>query len=325
MPSNQQSEQSGEISAHPENDSVFDFLYYDYTRISSFLAQFESGHVTQVVKSESALRGSKDAVKTTVGGSFKIANGALDDTSEISKSSTHQFSKTYDPRWENALAFLDYLEQKGLLIRDISNARIGQIVLISGQLSIFDLTILQKLWTLPSIKKIVSLGGSNHEQAKASPANRQERRKAGNAAKKAHAESISEAEVMLELLGVLPHSVQAAIGTETHTAWCILRDDSVTVSPTDLFMKHGLSIGGDWTMVGVLDAQPDDETETSEGGTIEGAMQLLAGMRLGGAGISVAPNLVAPVRSMLGRPTFAHGITPLLIFRSVSGDNVKSS
>jgi hypothetical protein len=41
----------------------------------------------------------------------------------------------YDPLWANALALLDYLEQRNLFAHDLAQAGIGQLVLSSGYLS----------------------------------------------------------------------------------------------------------------------------------------------------------------------------------------------
>ncbi|NTG98914.1 hypothetical protein G6L95_06650 [Agrobacterium rhizogenes] len=318
MQSKKQNETTGAVSDLPENASVFDFLYYDATRIASFLAQFQSfGHATQVTAGEQASQASRDTQKTEIAGSVKIAKGAWEDTSETSKQYLQQFNKTYDPRWANALAFLDYLEQKKLLNRDIGSAAIGQIALITGDLSIFDLNILQKMWALPSVKKTI-LAGARTDAAVNRAGNRQERRKAEASNRKSVADELPQMELALELLTVLPHAIQAAVSTDAASAWCSLREDSITVSSSDLFMKHGLTITGEWALVGILDASPDDQTEIQSGVTVEAARQAIAGSKLGMAGFAIAPALVQPVRTMLGRPATSYGVTPLLIFREIS-------
>ncbi|RKD61579.1 hypothetical protein [Rhizobium sp. WW_1] len=304
--------------APTENVSVYDFLYYDYTRISSFLAQFESGHITQVTKSESATRSSKDTLHSELAGTAKVVSGKMEDNSEVSKEATHQSSKVYDTRWENALAFLDYLEANELLSPEIETARIGRIVLVMGDLTIFDLNILQRMWSLSAIKKTILAGARSQSEEASQHHNRQERRKASASNKKSTSNGISEAELALELLTVLPHAVQAAVSTKDLSAWCTLREDSITVSPSDLFMKHGLTISGQWAMVGILDALPDNDAALSEDGSLEMARQMIAGAKLGAAGYMIAPHLVGPVRTLLGRPSSSYGITPLLIFRNVS-------
>ena len=324
MPSRKQSDQSTTAPAEPESVSVYDFLYYDAARIASFLSQFDpSGHLTQITNNERAHRGKKESTSVQAAGSVAIVKGTISDGTDLTSEYGKQISRSYDPRWANALAFLDYLEERALLNRNVSEAPIGQIVLHKGELSIFDLSILQKMWALPTIKKSVIAGakqsaGLGVEQA---TGNRHERRKSGASHRKVASAEESQAELGLELLSVLPHSIQAAVSVDNLSAWCTLREDCITVSPADLFMKHGLTISGQWAMVGIVDALPDDQTEIPDSGvTVEQAKQVIAGAKLGALGYMLAPSLVPPVRMMLGRPADSYGVTPLLLFRSVTND-----
>ncbi|MBW6422802.1 hypothetical protein KX729_15195 [Rhizobium sp. XQZ8] len=146
--------------------------------------------------------------------------------------------------------------------------------------------------------------------------NRKDRRKSGIG--KPASKPPNDAELMVEMLPVLPHAIQAAVSTYYASAWCTLREDSITIAAADLYMKHGISIEGKWAMVGILDAMPDIEASMDDGTPYEVAKQVIAGSKLSMAGFMLAPHLVAPVRGLLGRPPSSYGLTPLLLFRSVS-------
>jgi len=60
----------------------------------------------------------------------------------------------YDPFWTNALTFLDFLEVRELITRDISKARIGKIVELTGKLTVLDFSLMKSAWDVPSIKKL---------------------------------------------------------------------------------------------------------------------------------------------------------------------------
>ncbi|WP_439618292.1 DUF6414 family protein [Shinella sp.] len=308
-----------------DGNSVFDFLYYDSARVSSFLAQFDpSGHLTQITTTERAHRGKKDSSSTQAGGSAGIikgmVTGTLDNTSEYGK----QQNRTYDTRWANALAFLDYLTQRDFLKHDLAKSAIGDLVLYSGSLSVLDLGILKQMWNLPVVRKTIIAGaGGRPDNETGSALNRKHRRKFEKVAGPQKSAS-SEAEIALELLSVLPHSIQAAVSAGDTSVWCTLREDSITVTPSDLFMKHGMAIGERWNIVGVLDAFPDSDTVLKDGTALESAKQFIAGSKLGSLAMMLGPDLAPAFRAMLGRPTSSYGFTPLLIFREVLADQMRA-
>jgi hypothetical protein len=80
----------------------------------------------------------------------------------------------------------------------------------------------------------------------------------------------------------------------------------LTLSADDLLLKHGTSIAGTWNMLGILDALPD-------GGEQED-LSFLADMVKGLAQFS------QQIRPHFGRATDYFGMTPLLVFREVSGN-----
>lgn len=315
LPPNDQSTQEPD---HEERNSVFDFLYYDATRISAFLAQFEaSGSLTQIVTTERAHRSKKEVVSTQAGGSAGFVKGTITDGTDVLAEYGQQSNKTYDTRWVNALAFLDYIDQRQLLRRDLTTSGIGDLVIFSGSLSLFDLGILKKVWDMPAVKKTMINGikGQDSEVSEALSRSQRRRTSHGN---KPSSKAENEAEMAIELLSVLPHSIQASVSDVENSVWCTFREDSITITPSDLFMKHGLSIGEDWNIVGVLDATPDIDYAMDDGTPFEIAKQLIAGSKLGMLALMMGPALVPAIRAMLGRPGDAYGVTPLLVFRSIS-------
>jgi hypothetical protein len=85
-------------------------------------------------------------------------------------------------------------------------------------------------------------------------------------------------------------------------------DDEGLAAPSSGFMlQHGGQIPGEWHLVGILDAKPDAfEDMPPYAVKLDSTMQLLFG------------ELEPSVREMLGRPPRAYGVTPLVVFRSLS-------
>lgn len=278
-------------------DSVFDFLYHDPLRIGSFLGQFDPSGVAQSYKridqtTKTSSDNSNDALKFNVG----VVSGQIGERNGVTEGANHGSERTYDPLWSNARAFLDYLEQQSLLQRDLEQAQIGRFVLFSGELAITDMSVLREAWKLGSMRKIMGLPTENVSKHKNSSAKPQPEHESTQFA--------------LDMLSILPHSLQATIHYGQDAVWANLKPDCLATDPADLMLKHGFRIPGIWSVVGILDAQPYsglfDSSPTPLG---EGGEQAAAHLF----------QLIAPItRTIMGRPNAAYGITPLLVFREVS-------
>jgi hypothetical protein len=280
-----------------EEDSVYDFLYIDARRLAHFLSQFSDyGHLTALTRSVNETSTSSGGVNVHIA---KVDTGTSAQTSQVSQ---------FDAQWIAPLTFLDQANSRGMIARGIEEARVGRLVLVSGELAVFDLAIMQSAWSLNFIKRLL-VDATRHGDGQ--PAPRHERRRqerGGDAAPQ------PPAEAALELLKLLPHRIIAATRTNGQSVWCNLREDALTIPASDLLLKHGAAISGTWSTVGVVDALPDTEDETQA----YQLSQMNAAMSLGSLG-GVIGNLAPGVRAMLGRPKEAFVMTPLLIFREVSG------
>lgn len=290
-----------------QNGSVYDFLYHDPRRIGSFLAQFDdSGVLTGVTQGDTAARGARRGWRASLGGSMDGAGigpgGNVSFESIPAEAGSSSSSRVYDPLWTNALTFLDYVEEEGLLSREPDNAGMGQLVLISGGLWIVDTTILRTMMTSPYFKKMIT--GS------AKPTGNRHDRRAAASAPTNQNQSPDSIEGGIALMELMPHLIQARVTSGTTTYWASLLPEGLTTSPSDLFLKHGLRPAGEWAMVGVLDAVPDSVSANPLVENIQALAEL--GQYMG----ALYP-IASATRPMIGRPARAYGVTPLLIFREV--------
>lgn len=287
------------------NDSIFDFLYHDARRVGSFLAQFDdAGHLQQITQSESAGKGISRGVKMSAGGGVEgLGSAQLGFERGPSEGGSETSARIYDPLWANARALLDYLQEKDLIVRDISSARIGQFVLVPGKLEIMDLSMLRLVWEDATIKRLLTASQEEEVQP-----NRHHRRVQNRKGKKDKDTLPTDMEVGLTFMKVLPHSIQAHIRGEVN-AWCTLLDSGLVGSMDDLLLKHGVQIQGFWQTLGILDALMDEEESDNETDKHTPDIQSVGGNLL---------NNIAPIaRQLLGRPPNAYGLTPILIFREV--------
>lgn len=282
-----------------QGDSVYDFLYIDAQRLAHFLSQFNQyGSLTSLTRAVSE--------SNTTSGGLNVVAAKLDTGSAQQTTQTRAF----DPQWIAPLSFLDEVERRGMIVRDLATARIGQLLLVSGDLVLFDLALIQQLWHIGPFKAqfLKALTNATDDE----PAtNRQERRKQGRDPGR-RAGSVPTGEIAFEVLKHLPHATLATIDQAGHSIWATLKQNSLVVSATDLLLKHGARISGRWSMIGILDAMPDSERETEA----DALAEAMAPLSLGALGLMVG-GLAPAVRGMLGRPPSAHGMTPLLVFREV--------
>lgn len=297
---------SSEGQGPQEEDSVYDFLYHDARRIGSFLAQLDPNGHLQSLKQAARAAGSRRA-KVSLGGGGGLpgvvsAQGASED--EEGEQWDRSSEKSYDPLWANARAFLDLVDQRKLLRRDIHNSRIGQFVLSSGLLQVVDLRLLKSVWENPEVvSQLLNAKGivSGAEQS-------------------------STERLGLEFIKLFPHIIQGYVYTvktdsqEASASWINLDPDCMVISAQDLLMKHGLNVAGIWSIIGILDAFPGDNPVVDS----ELVKLLNQGMESAVAArhktvMALLAELLAPLaRMIMGRPGGYYGMTPLLIFREVS-------
>jgi hypothetical protein len=286
--------------------SVLDFLYHDSRRIGSFLAQFEGdGHLQSLTRTKDGLRGKKRKSEADAKGTIGVASGTYKGSTETNVELGEGYARVFDPYWANARAFLDHASEHQLLQPNMDCAEVGQFVLAKGWLSVLDLAMFKDAWKLPTVQRKVREGAAPTKKVS----------QMTSAEKQAHQEQKENTDMMLEMIQIMPHSVHATMVTSDESPkllWCTLRDEYLVVPASDIVLAHGALMPGEWTIMGILNAQPDFFTPESHDETdLEpGLMQSVVGQ---------VSKLIAPVvRLSLGRPGAAHAITPLLIFREVA-------
>lgn len=283
-------------SDQQERNSVYDFLYHDARRIGSFLAQFDPhGQLQSLTKTNAVSDTAGSTVGVTAGASIPaIVKVDTVGNQQVSQTASDAIAKTYDPLWQNSIALLDYLTARGLIERNILQARIGQFVLVSGKLSIIDMGLLKSIFSSKFLKQNLSkqISKATNKQSGTSGSN--------------------FGDVGIELLSILPYAIQMRFGGSGFGIWSTLRTEGLSLSTDDLLLKHGSSVAGTWNLFGILDALPDSGSE-EQGSSVIGDEGMLTAMA----------NLGASFRPLVGRPNHAFGMTPLLIFREIFGSQLE--
>lgn len=303
---------SEEEQGEPVNDSVFDFLYHDSRRIASFLSQFDNnGLLTGLTQSESATIGGKRSKKFGLSGNAPlIGGGGIDVELGSGETGNQALERVYDPFWANALQFLDVLEERSMIQRDITASRIGQFVLMRGSLIIADMVPYREIWKSDVIKRFLKATLGDDDDGEPT-GNRQQRREQKAKARNAPSKP-TEAELVLELLPHLPHSPQINVVSDDTAAWGTVDAAYLSGTFADLSLKHGSKIAGEWAVLGIVDGLPFEADQALT--DLEKAMVGMTTDTVTKVPLEIGPN----VRQLLGRPLLSYGITPLLVFREVA-------
>lgn len=293
-----------------KDDLVFDFLYFDTERIASFLAQLNDfGQLQSISNNENI----KENTSSTMFKSGKVGAGVFSAGLESNRTNGLEQNKNlntvYDARWLNALNFLDIAEQKELINKDIKTSQIGQLVLFSGNVFIYDSSITSGIFKQ---EKITQQLFNNPDSS-----NRRERRK--NAAIKAPVSyKMNDLKFGIELSNAIPDCIQFSMRNGDIQTWSSLDQKNMTIKPLDLLLKHGLNISGNWSVIGILDAEPT----LSDKDALADLAENIDDHQLQVFPFSKHCEFVGRytsslVRRYYGKPNSSYGLTPLLIFRSV--------
>ena len=269
-----------------KNASVFDFIYVDKRRIDLFLSQFsEYGNLTRLVRSSSV--GDSSSLK---GGIPKIVEGGTE--------SSHRtgVEKHYDTQWLAALNFLKEVQDRRMLKRELAAANIGDLIILRGALNLVNMRAFERTWSA-----ISDLPGQG-----AATGNRQQRRATQSQQRTPAIQDSSG----LKILASLEQPIFMLFQHENARLWSTVEQDSVIGSATDLHLKHGIAIAGNWHLIGVLDCLPGPANVT--------AAQI--GRFCGDGGNEFSDAIVSILRELrlvMGRPSDCYGITPLIIMREI--------
>lgn len=304
---------SGEEQGAPESASVYDFLYHDSRRIGSFLAQFdENGLLTGLKRGESVTKGASRGFRLGVGASSPMFGGGnIDIERGPGEAGEENLERAYDPHWANAREFLDALTERHMIQRNITEARIGQFVLVSGSLIIADLKMLKSFWPLPMVQKAMSTAAVANSTPEPT-GNRQQRLSQQSQQRRQPKGPSDEIKIVMEVLPHLPHSGQMHIVNEDFAVWGSAAEGAMISDMSDLVLMHGAKVAGTWNMLGILDALPYEPNQALT--PVEMVRSGMTSDSIAKAALSLGPY----IRTAMGRPLLSYGMTPLLVFRTVA-------
>lgn len=250
-------------------DSLYDFIYIDINKSKILLAQIESAGILTHIRS----RIDQKSLSTNKMGLKKIFTVEK----EKESSNVESIEQLFDAEQSTHLKLLHKLSEQNRIKNDIANAKVGDIVLFSGAVDIFDISTLQGLLSsglLPISKRDKDFN------------------------------------VVTGVIKLIPSTVQFTFKDEKENrAWMTLPENNLLMPSSELLLKYGGSLEGEWSVIGILDSLP---------GKRESAF---ADNRENISKLSLMSN---KLHELAGKHPAHFGITPLMIFRSIANVNTQT-
>lgn len=269
----------------PNINSLYDYLYIDRERINALTAQlFSTGVITSVKQASQESDGFKKDAKIGI----PLVAGALSSTESASRSQ----ERIFDSSWSLPLNLLDKLSEQGRISRSITDARLGDLVLVSGMMKIFDANMVHQF--MPTFKKL-KLSEIKNER--------------NQSIKNILKEEVKGLEAAEEMVKFLPTSTQIDFAdSEGNQIWMSVNTSNLTIGMGDLALKYGPFIPGEWHILGFVDAYADDKLDNPDAPYPHNLNELKSAM----------DSMLIIIRTLMGRADGSYGMTPLMIFRTVT-------
>jgi hypothetical protein len=113
----------------------------------------------------------------------------------------------------------------------------------------------------------------------------------------------------LRLLASLDQPILMLFVNEDGKYWSTMDQAAIVGSSTDLHLKHGVTIAGEWQTVGIVDCLP--------GANVSSPSPRFCGDVTNNFSDNMNV-LLRELRLIMGRPSDCYGFTPLIIMREVS-------
>ncbi|HDX5738004.1 TPA: hypothetical protein ROS75_002150 [Yersinia enterocolitica] len=265
--------------------SLFDYLYIDKDRVSALTAQlFSTGVITSVKQSSSESDSNKKDVKFKV----PIISGGLSAGEAVSRTQERMF----DSSWSLPLNLLDKLSETGRIKRNLDEAKLGDLVLVSGMMKVFDAHMVHQF--MPTFKKLKLSEIKNEKSA---------------TKKNSMKEEVKNFENAEEMIKFLPLSTQIDFAdSDGNQIWMSVEPSNLTIGMGDIALKYGPFIPGEWNILGFVDAYPGDRLDNPDAPYPSNINDLKAAM----------DSMLLIIKSLMGRSDSSYGMTPLMIFRAVA-------
>lgn len=315
-------------------EKLIDFMYVDKNKVSSLLAQFLSEGLIEEQRSSVERTESK---KRSIGFSSAKMFSLLGISAEAGDSNANKTEETVrkNPEWAQAKALIQYVADAEAQ-QSCAEDQVGQLRILSGKLSIYDLNAFRRIVENSSLKdassellarnpqilwneiksidqQIFELERSKSTDKDTSKINSQIKKLKSRRdiiTKDIPVISRLVVEGISEFVRSSPFSIIAIIEVDGCKYWFTLKENCLIHDQGDTILKFGFEIEGIWSVACIVDGMASSFSSSSE----------ITKSANGGDGLflyQMAEGLVNASRSIAGRPSECKSIMPLVLFRNL--------
>lgn len=270
-------------------ESLYDFFYLDSKKISSFYSQLTGeGALELYTKTHTNDDGQKlqgsIALPTVIRGSVE--------SNQIASSSGQ---KQYNAMHTMPREMIDQLDEQGFINRKLIDENLGSLVLLKGRLGIIDVNMIRAV-VEPALNLYLKDAKNSKDKSKRDEA------KEVTVIKKD----------IVTFIENIPFAIQSRFIVEedgnNKEVWMTLNRAELSTSAYDANFKHGEFTAGEWYLLGVLDALPNDDYsyESESESQVQGMLKTFANQ----------------LKALAGRSSTSYAVTPIAIFRNIKSNKL---
>lgn len=300
------------MTSQASENSIYDFIYLDLPKIRSYMAQMRGGVNVEYTKSSGTDINDNNLFSVTAKGEGGInvpfvasGNGGVEGTGEWANGTNNSNSRSTTQNLEDILPrdMINALIDESLVHKNLASNYLGKLVLIKGKMLFLDYKQLCSVAT-PTLDFYSKFLASEEEKKQYKKDN-----------------SMKLVEGLMNVLDGYPIQLQAylqtmsPIGTDDYV-WMSLEQGNLNNNHFDSAFKYNICSEEDFFVLGIFDAQPDDQADNQMTNKIDDFFENLKGFNEVN---SFLFSILNAYRTIAGRPKECYGMTPVAIFRQLEG------
>lgn len=232
-------------------------------------------------------------------------NGGVEGTGEWANGTNNSNSRSTTQNLEDILPrdMINALIDESLVHKNLASDYLGKLVLIKGKILFLDYKQLCSVATptLDFYWKFIATNDEKKQQKKD--------------------KSIALVKELMKVIEGYPIQLQAylqtpsPINTDNHV-WMSLEQSNLNNNHFDTAFKYNICSEEDFYVLGVFDAQPDEQVDNQMADKIDGFSEKIKGFNDVN---DFLLSILSMYRTIAGRPKECYGVTPVAIFRQLEG------
>ena len=300
------------MTSQASENSIYDFIYLDLPKIRSYMAQMRGGVNVEYTKSSGTDINNNNLFSVTAKGEGGVevpflasGNGGIEGTGEWANGTNSSNSRSTTQNLEDILPrdMINALIDESLVHKSLAGDYLGKLVLIKGKILFLDYKQLCSVAT-PTLEFYLKFIASAEERKQ----QKQDK-------------SMDRVKELMKVIEGYPIQLQAylqttsPIGSDNHV-WMSLEQSNLNNNHFDTAFKYNICSEEDFYVLGVFDAQPDDQVDSQMAEKIDSFSKKLRGFNDVN---DFLLSILSMYREIAGRPKDCYGVTPVAIFRQLEG------